>query len=512
MRTRRAHRADQGLRPARPRRRRLPHRDEVGLHPAGRRQAALPGGQRRRGRAGHLQGHAADDGRPARADRGLHHRLLRDPRAPARSSTSAARWCTWSAGCTHAVARPTPSRLPRQEHPRLRLRPRHRRARRRRRLHLRRGDRAARLAGGLPRPAAAAPPFPAIAGPVRLPDGGQQRRVHRQRARRSCSAAADWWPHDGHREVARAEDLLAVRPRHQPRPVRGAAGHHAARAARAGRRHAGRAPAEVLDAGRLVDAAAHRRAPRRAAGLRGRRPRPARCSAPRRCRSSTRPPAWCRGVLRWLEFYQHESCGKCTPCREGTYWMVQILRAARVRRGHARDLDTLLDTCDNILGRSFCALGDGATSPVTSSISTSATSTSSTCVSGGCPFDPAAPTLFGERTDDDVAPASSRRPTADPAAPTGYVRSPSTASRSPRPRATLVIRAAERLGIAIPRFCDHPLLDPVGACRQCLVEVEGQRKPAAPPAPRRSPTAWWSRPSSPRRSPRRRSAASWSCC
>ncbi len=47
------------------------------------------------------------------------------------------------------------------------------------------------------------------------------------------------------------------------------------------------------------------------------------------------------------------------------------------------------------------------------------------------------------------------------------------------PKGTLVIRAAELLGIAIPRFCDHPLLDPVGACRQCLVEVEGQRKPLA---------------------------------
>ncbi len=47
------------------------------------------------------------------------------------------------------------------------------------------------------------------------------------------------------------------------------------------------------------------------------------------------------------------------------------------------------------------------------------------------------------------------------------------------PEGTLVIRAAERLGIAIPRFCDHPLLDPVGACRQCIVEIEGQRKPVA---------------------------------
>ena len=47
------------------------------------------------------------------------------------------------------------------------------------------------------------------------------------------------------------------------------------------------------------------------------------------------------------------------------------------------------------------------------------------------------------------------------------------------PKGTLVIRAAETIGIAIPRFCDHPLLDSIGACRQCLVEIEGQRKPLA---------------------------------
>src|ERR1044072_1111919 len=47
------------------------------------------------------------------------------------------------------------------------------------------------------------------------------------------------------------------------------------------------------------------------------------------------------------------------------------------------------------------------------------------------------------------------------------------------PKGTLVFGAAELVGIQIPRFSDHPLLDPVGACRQCLVEVEGQRKPMA---------------------------------
>ena len=47
------------------------------------------------------------------------------------------------------------------------------------------------------------------------------------------------------------------------------------------------------------------------------------------------------------------------------------------------------------------------------------------------------------------------------------------------PKGMWIIRAAELLGIAIPRFCEHPLLEPIGACRQCLVEVEGQRKPLA---------------------------------
>ncbi len=75
-----------------------------------------------------------------------------------------------------------------------------------------------------------------------------------------------------------------------------------------------------------------------------------------------------RTVLRWTEFYKHESCGKCTPCREGTWWLVQVL--ARLERGQGTedDLEQLLDQCDNILGRSFCALGDGATSPIVSGL------------------------------------------------------------------------------------------------------------------------------------------------
>lgn len=85
------------------------------------------------------------------------------------------------------------------------------------------------------------------------------------------------------------------------------------------------------------------------------------------------------------------------------------------------------------------------------------------------------------------------------------------------PKGTLVIRAAELLGIQIPRFCDHPLLDPAGACRQCLVEIPDAGTGAPCPSRRRrapSPSwrGWSSRPTSPRRWRRRHSAGSWSSC
>src|SRR3954449_943526 len=101
-----------------------------------------------------------------------------------------------------------------------------------------------------------------------------------------------------------------------------------------------------------------------------------------------------RGVLRWTEFYKHESCGKCTPCREGTWWLVQTLARLEKGQGEERDLELLLDQCDNILGRSFCALGDGATSPITSSIQYFRDEYLAHLQNAGCPFDPAASTLF----------------------------------------------------------------------------------------------------------------------
>ncbi|MGE5136827.1 MAG: NADH-quinone oxidoreductase subunit NuoF [Gemmatimonadota bacterium] len=103
-----------------------------------------------------------------------------------------------------------------------------------------------------------------------------------------------------------------------------------------------------------------------------------------------------RATLRWTEFYQDESCGKCTPCREGTFWMVRILERLEHGHGTDEDIDKLLDICDNMLGRVFCPLGDGAISPVVSSIKYFRDEYLEHQKRGGCMFDPAASTLWSE--------------------------------------------------------------------------------------------------------------------
>ncbi|MGF0115676.1 NADH-quinone oxidoreductase subunit NuoF [Promicromonospora sp. Marseille-Q5078] len=111
-----------------------------------------------------------------------------------------------------------------------------------------------------------------------------------------------------------------------------------------------------------------------------------------------------RAVSRWTDFYAHESCGKCTPCREGTYWLKQVLHRIEAGQGEERDVDLLLDLCDNILGRAFCALGDGATSPVTSSVQLFRDEYEAHIEGHGCPFDPRASALF------DYTPRNHRTP------------------------------------------------------------------------------------------------------
>lgn len=75
-----------------------------------------------------------------------------------------------------------------------------------------------------------------------------------------------------------------------------------------------------------------------------------------------------RTILKWTEFYQHESCGKCTPCREGTYWLKQIMLRLEAGAGRPGDVDLLDEIAGNIFGKSFCALGDAAATPIQSGI------------------------------------------------------------------------------------------------------------------------------------------------
>ncbi|MBY4571788.1 NADH oxidoreductase (quinone) subunit F [Gordonia sihwensis] len=105
-----------------------------------------------------------------------------------------------------------------------------------------------------------------------------------------------------------------------------------------------------------------------------------------------------RAVLRWTEFYAHESCGKCTPCREGTYWLVQLMRRLEAGDATEADLTTLTDVTDSVVGKSFCALGDAAGAPIMSSLAHFRDEYLAHFPHdghpGGCPFDPEKSTVF----------------------------------------------------------------------------------------------------------------------
>jgi NADH-quinone oxidoreductase subunit F len=91
-------------------------------------------------------------------------------------------------------------------------------------------------------------------------------------------------------------------------------------------------------------------------------------------------------ALRAAQFYMHESCGKCTPCRVGTRWLVQLLTKIEQGHGEATDLDLLDDVCDRMLGKSLCALGDFAVYPVSSYLRKYRPEFEAHISGAGCPF------------------------------------------------------------------------------------------------------------------------------
>ena len=333
--------------------------------------------------------------------------------------------------------------------------------------------------------------------------------------------------------------VLAVRPRDAAGPVRGAARHHAARAARDGRRHPRGPRAEVLDARRLVDADLHGRAPRRPARLRvGRRggldARHARAADLRRDHlGGARGDAVDR-VLQARVVRQVHAVPR------GHVLADAGAAADRGRAGHARGhrpaarpvrqhpgprVLRARRRCDAARSRRPCSTSAtefeaGTHTPADVLVPARAQravrlhAAPDTASSRGCTHDD--PVLRA----DDLAWSPPRR--SRPRSPTGEpVTFTVDGIETAVPKGTLVIRAAEQLGIQIPRFCDHPLLAP------------GRRVPPVPgrglgARSRRQPgqdaeaagqlharghaRACRSRRSTRRPRPTRRSTASWSCC
>ena len=75
-----------------------------------------------------------------------------------------------------------------------------------------------------------------------------------------------------------------------------------------------------------------------------------------------------KALLRLSYFFYEESCGQCTPCREGTGWVYRVLKRITEGKGKMEDLALLTDVSNNISGRTICALGDAAATPVLSFI------------------------------------------------------------------------------------------------------------------------------------------------
>jgi NADH-quinone oxidoreductase subunit F len=91
-------------------------------------------------------------------------------------------------------------------------------------------------------------------------------------------------------------------------------------------------------------------------------------------------------ALRAAQFYMHESCGRCTPCRVGTRWLVQLLTKIEEGQGEQTDLALLESVCDRMLGKSLCALGDFAVYPVSSYLRNYRDEFQEHITIGGCPF------------------------------------------------------------------------------------------------------------------------------
>ena len=206
------------------------------------------------------------------------------------------------------------------------------RARRRRRVHLRRGDGAARLARGSARPTAAAPAVPGRRGSVRRARPSSTTSSRSPPCRRSCATAPSgsrpWAPRSARASTLYSLSGHVTRPGQYEAPLGitlrelldlagGVREGHELKFWTPGGSSTPMLTAEHLDVPLDYEAVG-------AAGS---------MLGTKALQIFDETTCVVRAVLRWTEFYKHESCGKCTPCREGTYWLVQTLAAPRARPG-----------------------------------------------------------------------------------------------------------------------------------------------------------------------------------
>jgi len=104
-----------------------------------------------------------------------------------------------------------------------------------------------------------------------------------------------------------------------------------------------------------------------------------------------------RNALVTLEFFEHESCGKCTPCREGTWWAVKVLERIKHGEGRKEDMDLLVDIANGIDGRSFCPLGDAASWALRSNVQLFRSEFERHVTEARCPFEGELTTVSGSR-------------------------------------------------------------------------------------------------------------------
>ena len=188
-------------------------------------------------------------------------------------------------------------------------------------------------------------------------------------------------------------------------------------------------------------------------------------------------------ALKTAKFYRHESCGKCTPCREGTNWTVKMLE--RIQSGEATpmDLDIMASVCEQIIGNCLCVLGDAMAMPIGSMIKHfraefEAHIEAARERNGLGAGDPAGQPRPQRRPRPDAR-ARRHRPDggaglACPAPTIQMITFSIDGLEVTAPENAMLVDAAKYGDVEIPVFCYEPKLgQPVGACRMCLVEIEG---------------------------------------